>query len=259
MGHAPSLSRTCDDPPPLSVGGDRALVEQHPDELLHEVRVAVAVPDDQLAQLCRHGVDSLEQRLGEGGALGLGERGEIDSTIGVARRQRRATFEQLRACGCRDEHRVTRELGVEEVDEIERAIVGPVDVLEQNDDNRVTRQDPKHPGDGRKGTGSDLACVADDPSDVRARGPVKARQMAEYVHVGDGVVLGGAALGEQRLHRIGQPLPRRLGGVVVGGSRATRPVRRATVRTADCASAAGRGHGTSPMVGGWTATQCSNS
>ena len=80
---------------------DHAVVDQHADQLLDEVRVALGAAREQVAQRRRHGLELAEQRLDELARAALGERRQVDAQViaAAAAPERPALEERRRASG----------------------------------------------------------------------------------------------------------------------------------------------------------------
>ena len=80
------------------VGDDDAVVDEHADQLLDEVRVAFGAAREQVAQRRRHRLEPAEQRLDQLARAALGERREVDAQVLVAAAApERAALEKRRA------------------------------------------------------------------------------------------------------------------------------------------------------------------
>ena len=111
-----------------------APVDEHPDELLGEERVAIGEADDALAQRGRQAAG--EQAIDQRRVSSALERLEDDRRrVGDAAAPRRAPVEELVAREAEDGDRALAPAR-EVLDEVEQALVGPMDVLQDEDQRR---------------------------------------------------------------------------------------------------------------------------
>ena len=139
---------------------------EHARELLGVQRVAAGV----LEQPCLHtGLDDRapEERVQEGHGLVLRERREQDRRrVDLSASPARTTDEQLRAGGAEHEQRNAARPLDEVVDEVEQRVVGPMQVLEDEDERTLFRERLEEPAPGRER----LAALRRPPSPSRCRG-----------------------------------------------------------------------------------------
>ena len=151
-GDDQSADELVHDPPPRRVGDDDPRVDEPGHQLLDVERVALGRVDDEVDELRRRVVDLLEQLEDQGAALPSRQRTEGEPDVVVQTRAPARAFLQERGTGGRDDHdgNVTpHPVGV--VEEAHRRGVGPVQVLEEDDDRLGPRQQGEVPaqGDGR--------------------------------------------------------------------------------------------------------------
>ena len=176
--------------PRLAVGDDDAVVDEHADQLLDEVRVAFGAAREQVAQRHRHRLEAAQQRLDQLARAALGERREIDAQVlAAAAAPEGAALVERRARHAEQEQRQVAAVQDQMVDEIERAFVGPVQVVEQEDDRRarVAMQCAEIRRERVEGPIADLLRFAGDGDDVRVAAVLEADQLADQRGV-----LGGA-------------------------------------------------------------------
>ena len=172
--------------PALAAGGvDRPLVDQHLDQLFHVEGVALGAADDQLAQRGGDRRELLQQFAGECLSDARIERAQVDALVLDAAAPVAAALEQGRPGQAEHEHRhVAIDLG-EMDEEVERAVVGPVQVVELEHDRcaGLRRDAAKHLRRGVERAVADLAGVAADAAQVAAVAEVEPDQVAEQVGV----------------------------------------------------------------------------
>ena len=172
--------------PALGPGLERALVDQHLDQLLHVERVALGAADDELAERRRDVGQLLQQLGGEQLAVVGVQRREVDPLLDFGQAAPiGSTLEQRRPGQAQQQHRhVAVDLG-QVAQEIERAVVGPVQVVELQHDPRalVYADAPQHLCRGVEAAGADLARVVEDALDMPAVAEIQADQLAQQVSV----------------------------------------------------------------------------
>ena len=115
--------------------GEQALVGEHVNRLLQVQRVAVGSRDDRFQRrLLREAAEELAH---ERPAVVRGQGRKLDHEVGIERRRARPG---------RGEHEQRESPVEEEPDELEQAGLGPVEVLE-DDDERVARHELERPAD----------------------------------------------------------------------------------------------------------------
>ena len=168
--------------PALGADDDDAVVDQHTHQFLEEVRVAFGAAGEQVAQRGRHGLEPAQQRVGQFAAASLAERREVDAlVVALAAAPQRATLEQRRARQAQRHHRQVAAGLREVVDEVERAFVGPVQVVEQEHERRAALllQATKVLGQRVEGAVADLLGLVCDAGDVRVGVVVEPDQLAD--------------------------------------------------------------------------------
>ena len=110
------------------------VVPEHPHDLLEEERVALG-PVEQERALCRRHLGPLEQGVREQLALGGVERRELDRARAPnAAAPGRTRVEEVGPRDGDDQHRDVAERAREVLDHVEERLLGPVDVLEDEDE-----------------------------------------------------------------------------------------------------------------------------
>ena len=223
--------------PVLCAGLDRALVDQHLDQLFHVERVAFRAADDQLAQRGRHFGQLLQQLVGELLAVALVERHQVDAQVRRAAGDALGTaLEQRRARQAQHQQRhIAVDVG-QVGQELERSVVGPVQVVElQQQRRRLARADPpQHLRGGVEGAGADLLRVVEDALHVPAVAEVEADQMPEQVGVRLRQV--GPVVGDEERHQallelvLGHPHAVAVADLQVPGQHVAQQAERAALR-----------------------------
>ena len=188
--------------PALGRDADRARVDQHLDQFFHVEGIAFGPRSEQLAQIGRQLGKPLQQLFGQGAALCWAQRLQVDSPlhhVGGHAQALRPALEERRPSGAQQQQRYVaislRYVG----DEIERAVVGPVQVVELDDDrpSGVGMEAAQRQCRGMKGAPTELAGIVADAPHMRTVAVVEAEQVAEQVDVRLGLALAVGA-GEQR-------------------------------------------------------------
>ena len=179
-----------DHAPTFRAGDDDAVVDQHAHQFLDEIRNALGAAGEQVAQRSGHGFEPAQQGVGEFAATALRQRCQVDAlVVRLAAAPQRAVLEQRRAGQTQHHHgHVAARLG-KVVDEVERALVGPVQVVQQERDRRAVAlvQQPEVLGQRVERTVAQLPGIVGDAGDVRAVAVVEADQVADQCRL-----LGGA-------------------------------------------------------------------
>ena len=140
---------------PCSVSGSRELVgrpllDVELDELLRVQRVSAGALEQRLLRLGGQ-EGALEEAPDELGGLLVGERRERQRRrVQLAAAPVRASFEELRPGGRNDQERDVGQPVHEFVEEVEEALVGPVDVLDHDDERALFRETLEEAPPGRK-------------------------------------------------------------------------------------------------------------
>ena len=115
-----------------------------------------------------------------------------DHSAPAAPKRPRSALEQRRPCERQQQHRDVAIDVRQVVDEIERAVVGPVHVVELDDDRSSTfsADATKHLRGGVEAAAADLACIVADAADMAAVAVVQADQLAQQVRISLRVVVG---------------------------------------------------------------------
>ncbi len=118
--------------PAFAFGDDGSLVEQHLDQFFHVKRVALGTSDKQLAQRWLRVIDAAQQLIGQREAVFGRKRPEVHQAMpGHSFAPAGAQLEQTRA-GCHQHpQRLSRRVHQQMLHEVERGVVGPVQVFEQ--------------------------------------------------------------------------------------------------------------------------------
>ncbi len=126
--------------PARALAAQIAAVDQHPDELLRVERVAARAGEQDGLRLCRqHRL--LEERRDEPCRVVLGQGLQLDGGgVDLSSAPRRPALQQLGTRGGHDEDRQVAHPLDQVVDEIEQAVVGPLDVLEHKDERAALGQ-----------------------------------------------------------------------------------------------------------------------
>ena len=142
--------------------------------------------------------DLAEQLAEEPGRVLVRERGERDRRAAPAG----ASFQQLRACGADDQERQLVGATGQELDEVEQRVVGPVDVLEDQDRRVITGQGLEEPAPGLEGLPASAV-------QARRRVSLQADQRAQVLGHPGAVAL----VGHQRVDGLGELRPRHVDAV----------------------------------------------
>ena len=131
------LDAVLDDAPPVAVRDDDAGLDEPGDELLDVEGIAVGCRDDEIGQGARDVVHPLQDLADQQPAVTSRERRQVEADVMVAALTPVwAALEQRGPRRGDDEHRALAQVAVRLVHPVERAVVGPVQVLEE-DDHRV--------------------------------------------------------------------------------------------------------------------------
>ena len=118
------------DAPRLAVGDDDSIVDQHADQLLDEVRVALGAARQQVAQRRRDSVEAAEQCLDQLVRSSLRERRKVNpEVLAACGRPERSPLVKRRPRHAEQENWQVGAGLREMVDESERAFIGPVEVI----------------------------------------------------------------------------------------------------------------------------------
>ena len=191
--HRPGLQPLGVELPDRAVGLDHALVNQHVDQLFHEERVALGACGDQGLQVGWQLWQGAEQRLRQFVGLGGVERGQINALGGgigssgpVA-----APLEQAGPTGGQDQQRQISMAGLQVADEVQRAVVGPVQVVQVRHQRCALSHQPAQPLAGvKKRAVTQLAGLAQQGAQLGVGREIEAQQVPQH---------GGVfAVGKQR-------------------------------------------------------------
>ena len=208
MGSSPLDSMT-----QASVGlAQRAPLDQHPAVLVGVERHPVGQLDQRAQQLRREGgLRRTSARRGSAIESSRSGVSEIESMPGTAPAQRRLALEQLRPGGADHEQRHVPDRRADQLDEAEHAVVGPVQVLEDEHGRTARGQREQEPPPGRLGVLSgqwragQARAAGRSASDSRADSPAGTRSLQRRV---EAVARGLGGVGGQhaglRLHDVGQ-------------------------------------------------------
>ena len=179
-----------DDVPFVATGDDDAVVDQHAHQLLDEIRVAFGTAREQVAQCRRHRRQPKQQRVDQLAAAAPGQRRQVDAlVVRLAAAPKRPPFVERRPGGAHQQQRQPGTALGDVVDEVERAFVGPVQIVEQEHDRHGsgTVQGTDILAQRMKRPVAQLLCLAGDAGDVRVGAVVEADELADQ-----GDMLGGA-------------------------------------------------------------------
>src|SRR5205085_5424636 len=161
--------RACDDDP---------LVYEHLDKLFDVEGVPLGPADDHLAQVRRHAARALQNLLDELAALFLRERLKTQTRVALAPlAPRRPAFEERRTRQTQNHHGRVGAVAREVVYEVERAVVGPVYVVEVEEDWKLARDVGEELRGVVERAVAYLPRVVAYAGDVRARGIVEAYEL----------------------------------------------------------------------------------
>ena len=127
---------------------DRSFLDQHPQDLLEVERVSVGPLEDLLASVLEDAV-GVEQRGDQTARIREGQRGQVEGNrVLLARAPAGARLEKLRPRRAHDQHARVGEGIREVVEEVEKRLRGPVDVLDREHGRSIAaeRGDVARPG-----------------------------------------------------------------------------------------------------------------
>ncbi|HEY2190217.1 MAG TPA: hypothetical protein VGH48_16800 [Caldimonas sp.] len=176
-------------------------VDQHLDQLFHVERVAISGAGDERTQRGRHAIEPLQELARKLVARRPVQRLQIDSLLDGAE-HRLAALEQGGAARAQNEHRYVGERLNQVIEEVQRRVVSPVQILEQQEQRRRTdlAYPPHRQRCRAKAAAPDLARILANSGNVPARGKIQAEHLAEHVRVRLGLVLVGAFVAGEQLH-----------------------------------------------------------
>ena len=188
--------------PAARLHGDGPFIDQHLHQLFHVERVAFGRAGDEFTQRLGNLGQLVQQLVGQKVAHRVSQRLQVDAQRAGAARPVAAALVQRRA---REPHHQQRHIEVhvaQVLQEVERAVVGPVQVFKQHQQRLATapRDLAHHLLGCVEGAAAQLPAVALDAGDVRALCKVEPDQVAEQVDgcVGRRVVRGSRVA--QRCH-----------------------------------------------------------
>ena len=172
-------------------GGNRAPLDEHSHQLFHVEGVAFGAPGNEFGQRGRHLGKALEQLAGELAALACVEHAEVDAPMSIGWPDGGDVAAPLEQDRTRqgDDEQCHVAVHIEQVfQELERTVVGPVEILEQQDDRGTVRAcDAAHQLRGSvEGAVADLARVVAYAGNMRAVVKIQSDQVAQQVGVGLG-------------------------------------------------------------------------
>ncbi len=185
--------------PAVGAGAQRALVDQHLHQLFHVERIAFGARDQQRLQLVRHARQPLQQFGRELHArLGV-ERLQLDAPARPGLTPAGPAFEECRPGEPDHEHRQPVRLARDEVEQVERSVVGPVQVVEREQQRRAARRGERAERSRHRveRARAQLRRVVQDAGNMPARRKVETEQVSDDVRMRLGEVGAVGAL-EQR-------------------------------------------------------------
>ena len=165
---------------------DGALVDQHVDQLLHVVGVAFGAVDDELVQLARCLVQPLQQGVRQLFAVACIELWQFDERVPAgAGVPGRAALVQRGPHQADQQQRQVVMAGRQVLDEVQRGVVGPLQVVQQQQQRRArARSLAEHLACVVITAIADLAGLTDDAAHRFVGREVQAQQVAEHGRVG---------------------------------------------------------------------------
>ena len=158
---SPAPTREAAGPPASSTSApsvrSRPLIDEHADVLLRVQRVPAGPREQCRAQLGGQ-LRGLEEVGDQARGLVVGERLELqDGRAGAAGTPAHLALQELRTAGCHDEERSPETLSEQAGDELEQAVVAPVEILEDEHERPTCRDRLEEPPPGGEGLGTAVA------------------------------------------------------------------------------------------------------